>query len=590
MVGLLEFDGFYANDIAAYETMAGLASVPIQTVLLDGFDGVPTSGPYGGSQEVSLDIEMAMAMAPGLSSIVVFEAGPAGVVNDALSTMAATSQVKQFSCSWGWAGGPSATTDNIFKQMAAQGQSFFAASGDSDAYTTGAASVNGVDNPSLGNAPASCPYITVVGGTALSTTGPGGSWVSETVWNLGSCNGQYVGSSGGISSHYSLPSWQAGISMAANGGSASQRNIPDVALVADNIYVTGGNGSSGTLCGTSCAAPLWAGLAALVNQQAVAAGRGAVGFLNPAIYAIGNSSAYNSNFHDVITGNNFSPDSPSLFNATTGYDLCAGWGTPAGQALIDSLAGAANPLAIVPLEGSTCVGPVGGPFNPSSATFLLTNAGSASLTWWLVNTSSWLRVSATGGTLAVGMATRVSASLTTAACHLPPGTYGASLLVSNDNGGALTATVTLMAGQSVVQNGGFETGDFSGWTLLGNTTTPTTVYNAVESLDAGFTVVHSGRYGAFLGDAQVATLSQSLATVPGQCYLLSLWLDNPTSGAGQRFILNWKTNGASRYCPFRRLQSTLVLLDQSPVPRQRLRHEHHPSNRGRKHSRLFRPR
>ena len=78
MVGLLEFDGFYASDITAYETAVGQPDVPIQTVLLDGFDGVPTPGPYGGSQEVSLDIEMAMAMAPGLSQIVVFEAGPAG--------------------------------------------------------------------------------------------------------------------------------------------------------------------------------------------------------------------------------------------------------------------------------------------------------------------------------------------------------------------------------------------------------------------------------------------------------------------------------------------------------------------------------
>jgi hypothetical protein len=542
MVGLLEFDGFYSGDITAYVAAAGQPAVPIQTVLLDGFDGAPTPGPYSGSQEVSLDIEMAMAIAPGLSGIVVFEAGPAGIVNDALNAMAASNQVKQLSCSWGWQGGPSATRDNIFKQMAAQGQSFFAASGDSDAYTTGADSVNGVDNPMLGNAPSSCPYITIVGGTTLSTTGPTGSWSSETVWNAGSHMGQYVGSSGGISSYYPLPGWQGGIDMTANGGSASQRNLPDVALTADNVYATGGNGSSGALSGTSCAAPLWAGVAALINQQAVAAGRGTVGFLNPAIYAIGKGAAYASSFHDIVAGNNCSGSSPGLFNATAGYDLCTGWGTPAGQALIDSLAGAANPLSITPAGGFTCSGPVGGPFQPVSGSFWLTNAGTAPLTWSLVNTSSWLKVSANGGTLAAGKASQVSANLTAAACRLPPGTYDASLVVNNNSGGAFTVTVTLTAGQSMVENGGFETGDFSGWTLQGNTIIYDTIYNAVEGLGSGFDVIYSGNYGAFLGDGQLASLSQTLATVPGQLYLLSLWLDNPTKGAGQQFRLNWNTN------------------------------------------------
>ena len=52
---------------------SGRANIPIQTVLLDGYDGTPYAN---GNSEVSLDIEMAMAMAPGLSKIVVFEAGP----------------------------------------------------------------------------------------------------------------------------------------------------------------------------------------------------------------------------------------------------------------------------------------------------------------------------------------------------------------------------------------------------------------------------------------------------------------------------------------------------------------------------------
>jgi subtilase family serine protease len=87
-LGLVQFDGFYSNDIAAYETAAGLPHVPLQTVLLDGYDGSPTTGSKSGNAEVSLDIEMAISMAPGLSKVVVFEAGPGGLQNDILSAMA----------------------------------------------------------------------------------------------------------------------------------------------------------------------------------------------------------------------------------------------------------------------------------------------------------------------------------------------------------------------------------------------------------------------------------------------------------------------------------------------------------------------
>lgn len=300
-LGLLEFDGYYSSDISRYERSAGLPAVPLQTVLLDGYDGTPTTGPDSGNSEVSLDIEQAIAMAPGLSSVVVFEAGPNGNQNDILNTMVDSNQVLQLSCSWGW-GGPSSTTDNIFKEMAAQGQSFFCASGDNDAYTSGSRSVNGVDNPSLQNAPSDSPYLTSVGGTTLRT-GPGGSWSSETVWNWGLTHGSYVGSGGGISSYYSIPGWQANVSMASNGGSTTHRNIPDVALTADNVHADYGNGRGGTLGGTSCATPLWAGLAALMNEQSLAGGGQPVGFINPAIYAVGQSADYSGTFHDITTGN-----------------------------------------------------------------------------------------------------------------------------------------------------------------------------------------------------------------------------------------------------------------------------------------------
>lgn len=173
-----------------------------------------------------------------------------------LNRMATDNVAKQLSSSWTFS--TDATTSQVFQEMAAQGQSFFNASGDSDAYS----------GPI--SAPADSPYVTVVGGTTLTTSGPSGAWVSETVWNWGS--GQ--GSGGGISTSYSLPSWQAGVSMAANQGSVHQRNIPDVAMAADNVFEIADNGRSlSGIGGTSCATPMWAGFTALVNQQAAGLGQ-----------------------------------------------------------------------------------------------------------------------------------------------------------------------------------------------------------------------------------------------------------------------------------------------------------------------------
>jgi len=334
IVGLLQFDGYTASDIAYYESHAGLPSVTLSNVLLDGFSGTPTGS--GGEVEVSLDIEMAISMATNLSKVIVYEAGPSGNWHDILNRMATDNLAKQLSCSWYIPSGVAdPTADQIFQQMAAQGQSFFAASGDSDAYT------------GLIPFPGDTPYITQVGGTTLTTSGPGGSWVSETVWNWGGGNG----SGGGISTQYPIPNWQTNVSMTANQGSTTKRNTPDVALTADNVYVRA-DGADYNVGGTSCAAPLWAGFAALINQQAVVTGKPPIGFVNPAIYAVGAATNYTSVFHDITTGNNTSSSSPTKFYAVAGYDLCTGWGTPAGQNLINALA----PLVIVTLPPSATEG------------------------------------------------------------------------------------------------------------------------------------------------------------------------------------------------------------------------------------------
>jgi hypothetical protein len=650
-VGLLEFDGYYAYDIAYYATQAGITNVPVQPVILDGVSGVPSfSGDPNGNSEVSLDIEMAMAMAPGLADIVVFEGNNP---NDILNAMVASNQVAQLSSSWTWGGGPSTTTDNIFQEMAAQGQSFFVSSGDALAYTSGANSVNGVDNPNLGHVPDSSPYVTTVGATTLSTSGPGGVWTGETVWN----NGQ-GGSGGGVSSYYPIPAWQTNVSMAANGGSTVNRNIPDVAMAGDNVLVYYGDGTEYIFAGTSCAAPLWAGFTALANQQAATFGAAPLGFLNPALYGllagVTNGAGYAAYFGDVTTGNNTSSDSPNEFFAVAGYDLCTGLGTPSGTNLINALTGLDDYLQILPGNCFAAFGAPGGPFTPGSFVYTLTNSGATSLTWSVGGVPSWLNLTSTHGILAAAAFTNISLSLNSVASNLlagtytamvqftnltssiqqnrlvtlqivppmqvtptnlfaaagpfggpfnpatttltvsnlggsgfnwsllntsvwltasatsgvvsragppsvitlniasagyalPPGLYAATLVFTNTSGHAYqTIPVSLSIGQNQLVNGGFETGDFTGWTLVGDPVygaSSPMYFDAVVSAESfvgasGF--VHSGGDGAIFGEfGYLATLSQTIATLPGQDYLLSFWLLNNTNQPTAEFEVNW---------------------------------------------------
>ncbi len=640
LVGLLQFDGYYTNDIVSYARAAGggRTNIIIQNVLLDGFNGTPNPGANSGNSEVALDIEMSMAMAPGLAKIVVFEAGPNGLQNDILNSMLASNMVKNLSCSWGWGGGPSVTTDNIFQLMAAAGQSFFNASGDTDAFIAG--SNNDVDSTAQANAPSSCPYITQVGGTTLTMNGAGVSFASETVWNDGTVNpnGGNWGSSGGISTYYPIPWWQTNTSMAASAGSATKRNIPDVALTANQVYSTYDNGSAGSTGGTSCAAPLWAGFMALVNQQAASLGNASVGFINPAVFAISHTANYANCFHDTTAGNNAWSSSGGKFAAVAGYDLATGLGTPNGVALINALAGSTDSLALSPFTGISLAGPLAGPFNPAAGTFQLTNTANTALNWSLIVTSSWVSAAFTNGTLAAHTTTNLSVGLTAAAGSLPVGNYSTSLRFTNQtshvvqtipfalqitqplsvspvkgftatgpvggvfaNGtqnfiltnlsgsavnwsliktsawlsvsitnGALPAnsqtnvTVSLTAaantlaaavysanltfsnasgvfavvpftlsiGQPLLQNGGFETGDFTGWTQSGNTAYTTVVTTS--------TYVHGGTHGAEFGPSgNPGYISQNLPTTPGQTYLLSLWVRNAAGTTPNLFSAQW---------------------------------------------------
>ena len=305
---------YYAKDIYMYQTNAGFSTnIVITNILLSGWTGVPTGTNEDDGEEV-LDIDMSMSLAPG-ATILNYE----GEAHDVFNQIAVDNKAKQMTLSYGF--GIDATIRQIFLEFVAQGQSFSQASGDGGADLSGGGGLTGE------------PYATIVGGTALSTSGAGGAWLSETTW---------VGSGGGVSS-YGIPPWQEGINMQTSQGSTTYRNYPDVAMLADTaifIYFKNGQPLQG-VGGTSASSPQWAGFMALVNQAAASQGKLSVGFANPPIYALGKRSytAYTNAFHDITTGNTFNNHNPLLYYATNGYDLCTGWGSPRGSNTIAALIG-----------------------------------------------------------------------------------------------------------------------------------------------------------------------------------------------------------------------------------------------------------
>ena len=313
-VGLLEFAGYNVNDVKTYFSRVGQTlSVPIVGVSTDGSSLNCTGG--CDDTEQALDIEVAISMAPGMSQLRVYVSDTSNV--SIFNRMATDNISKSLSCSWGWSPADPGSDDPYFKEFAAQGQNLFVASGDSGSYRARSSYVYPSDDA----------HVTSAGGTDLTTVSAGGAWKSETAWSY---------SGGGISpDRIAIPSYQttAGVITAANQGSKTYRNSPDVAAEANtDNYICYDGTCEGGWGGTSFAAPRWAGYLALVNQQSVAYGRGTVGFINPAIYRIGLGSGYGTDFHDIVIGNN------GTYSAVTRYDLVTGWGSPHGSGLINSLA------------------------------------------------------------------------------------------------------------------------------------------------------------------------------------------------------------------------------------------------------------
>jgi subtilase family serine protease len=321
-------------------------------------------------------------------------------------------------CSWGWTPADPTTLDPYFKKMAAQGQNFFAASGDSSTWSR--------RNEAW---PADDANVVSVGGTDLVTSGAAGAWQSETAW---------VDSGGGISpDSIAIPTWQqlSGVITASNKGSTTLRNGPDVSANANFTFYTC---ADQTAClaneygGTSFAAPMWAGYIALVNQQLATDSQPLIGFLNPTIYAQNVTSSYAANFHDITSGTSGS------YSAVTGYDLVTGWGSP-NAGLIAALTGSTTQTPAFTISAS-----------PSSLSVEVGNSGSSTITTAVsggFNSAVALSASAPSGISVTFNQTSITApgsgsstATISVASTAAPGTY--SITVTG-TGGGLTESTTI---------------------------------------------------------------------------------------------------------------------------------------------------
>ena len=342
-IAVYEAGGFFARDIYYYKQFNKLPNVPVTIRTVNGYGGGVTD--LGVAAEAALDIDMELAIAQNARQVLVYEESPNGAfLVNSLAAVADDYKASVLSISYG-TDEAIAGTDQIdaeaplFTQLAAEGITVFVSAGDDGAYGRSGDGINAAD-------PASQPDVTAVGGTSLYLGPTHSSYLGEEVWNKLGIGGGATG--GAPSAVWPIPDYQVPAAPDANGGSATARNTPDVAAVADpftgvDIFSTGDGGWT-IYGGTSASSPLWGGFAALVNQVRGQAGLPRLGFANPTLYAIGDSFLAAFDLHDVIDGSNGNVAIYGLpgFDAGFGYDDATGLGSFDGGQLLGDLVGAAT--------------------------------------------------------------------------------------------------------------------------------------------------------------------------------------------------------------------------------------------------------
>jgi len=330
--------GYQTSDLAAYFKGLGIAAPSVVAVSVDGGANVPGPDP-GSDGEVTLDIEVAGAVAPGATIAVYFAPNTTAGFIDALNQAVHDSVHKPsvVSISWGGPEDPGGQVDQQFTQglnqavqdAAQLGVTVCCAAGDDGSPDMGTNPQDGPvwDGKPHADFPSSSPFALACGGTKLAAAN--GSVTSEVVWNEGASGGA---GGGGVSNLFALPSYQANAKVPKAPNGSAGRGVPDLAGNADpetgyQIFLAGAQQVIG---GTSAVAPLMAGLIALINQSLAQNTPGATaGFLNPLLY--GSVAAA---FRDITSGNNdIYGKLKGLYTAGAGWDACSGLGVPDGTKL-----------------------------------------------------------------------------------------------------------------------------------------------------------------------------------------------------------------------------------------------------------------
>jgi len=370
------------SDIEKFQTAAGL---PIKDPTLTLVPNTGTSAIVAGDEsESDLDLEYSGGIAKGATIYFVYTGNSANNngVFDSISYAVDTQLAPVISVSYGLCetelnASSYSSLNSTLAQAAAQGQTVIVSSGDDGSTSCNdATTLTTTQRQALAvSFPASSQYVTALGGTeftdaAVATTNTtywqaasgsdvissALSYMPEVVWNDDSASGLSAGG-GGVSSLSPRPTWQTGVTGIPSG---NFRLLPDISLAsspqnagylycssdstltangvplngsctngfrdANNVYLT-------VAGGTSFAAPIFAGMLAIINQKQNSTGQGNI---NPTLYNLAsNASNYASAFHDITSGTNActagatlcSAAGASAYAATTGYDQATGLGS-----------------------------------------------------------------------------------------------------------------------------------------------------------------------------------------------------------------------------------------------------------------------
>lgn len=306
---------FRAGDVTAFWNTFGGVTPDYSIVAVGGVS-------HRADPETTLDLERTGAMAPG-AKILVYEAAGSGngAFEAVYNRIVAENRASVVTTSWGLCEQqmpPALITldNNIFAEAAAQGQAWFAASGDAGAYDCGDYTTLAVDYP------ASDPNVTAVGGTTMMLSADGAIH-AEMAWGF---------SGGGLSGLFAQPAFASGPGV-SNAYSNGYRQVADVAFDADPAtgYPVYFNGSWYEYGGTSFGAPQWAAIFALVNGARGSAP--VLGAAGPNLYGLANgrlAQPYPA-FNDILIGMN------GYYYASAGWDYATGWGSPQVWNLVQDL-------------------------------------------------------------------------------------------------------------------------------------------------------------------------------------------------------------------------------------------------------------